>query len=246
MDKFHEFYMLYMGAHQELMEAGQQVFPSMDRVEPEASNSHYYHHLIVSQYQNRLIHSVAPSLLPDYREVAPLDITPDILQRTDDAFASVYGGRYYRITEMFRYTTRKQFEPSPLVTVLSEQHKELVLKRLGRRGAAVTERFWRNTMRPMLLDGRSFSILQDDREIARSNIVDIPHSGANIDIWTHPDHRQKGLATALVGAAVNWCHENGRVPVYMVHTYNEPSVALAEKLELTRMTTEIQTLVIRY
>ena len=246
MKKFNEFYIKYLGAHRELMDAGQQIFPSITRVEPEAVNSNYYHHLIVTQYMGKLVHSVAPSLLPDYREVAPLDVTEDLLERVDDAFVSIYRGRYYRIREMHRYTTETHFEPSPLVTVLSEEHREIVMRRLGKRGTAVKERYWQNTMRQMLRDGRFFSVIQGNTEIARSNVVDIPYSAANIDIWTHPDHRHKGLATALVGAAVNWCHRNDRVPVYIAHACNEPSVSLAEKMELTRMATEIQTFVVRY
>jgi len=245
MDKFHRFFIEYMGADTALIEAGQQVFPSIVRVEPETPNSFQYHHLIAAVYNGNLIHSVAPSLLPDYRETAPLDITEDLQQRVDDAFSSVYNGKYYQIRTMRRYSTEKHFDPSPAVTVLGEEHKDLILGRMKHRGPQVREKYWRGTIAGMLGEGRMLAIVENGVELAHSNLTDLPFGAANIEIWTRTDHRRKGHAAALVRRAVNWCHENGKVPVYLVHELNEPSIKLAESIGLERMTSEIQTVVVR-
>lgn len=246
MDNFRGFFTEYLGANQSLIQDGQRIFPSISRVEPETSMSYMYHHLIAAVYQGMLIHSIAPSLLPEYREIAPLEITDDLQQRVDDAFAMVYNGKFYQTRKMFRYTTEDSFDSSPAVTVLTEEHRDIVLNRMDHRGPVIRERFWKGTMAQMIREGRVLAVLDGSGEVARSNISDLPCGACNIDIWTHSDHRRKGYAKALVRRAVNWCHDHGKVPVYLVHASNKPSIKLAESIGLERMTTEIQTVVVRY
>ena len=245
MNNFRKSYLEYLGADQELIEQGQSVFPSIHRVEPESSLSYMYHHLIVSRYQGRLIHSVAPSIFPDYRETAPED-SENLQMAVDDAFASVYRGKFYRIREMFRYTTERLFPEDPSVTALTEEHRELAMSRMSSRGKRVKDKFWNTTLLPMVQDGRILAVILKGMEVARSNVTDLPCDAANIDVWTHPDHRRKGFGQAVVKQAINWCLLNGRVPEYLVHSDNTASVNLAESMGLVRMAEEIQTVVIRY
>lgn len=246
MENFHSFYLEYLGADDDFLKHGQMIFPSIYRVEPETSLSYMYHHLIVSEYNDQLIHSVAPALFPDYREIAPDGITNDLQQRIDDGFASVYKGKFYRMRRMYRYSADRTYPEDPKVITLTENDRELAMQRMSERGPIVKEKFWRTAMQPMLQQGRVLSILENGREVSRSNITDLPCGAVNIEIWTHPDHRRKGFGASLVKQAVNWCYQNRRIPVYLVHSYNEPSVYLAESIGLTRMAEEIQTVVIRY
>lgn len=245
MKAFHNSYLEYLGADEELLEEGRNVFPGVHRVEPESSLSYMYHHLIVSRYRGMLIHSVAPSLFPDYREMAPGD-SEELQMNIDDVFASIYRGKFYRIREMFRYTTERLFPSDPSVKALTPGDRELAMNRMNKRGRRIRDRFWNTTLLPMVQEGRVLSIVQDGMEVARSNVTDLPCGGANIDVWTHPDHRRKGYGRSVVKQAVNWCLLNGRIPEYLVHSDNTPSVNLAESMGLDKMAREIQTVVIRY
>lgn len=246
MTGFHDYYMEYLGADEEFLAHGQKVFPSIHRVEPESSLSYMYHHLIVSRYRGELIHSVAPSLLPDYRETVPADTGEELLREVDDVFSSIYRGKFYRIREMLRYTTEKLFPVDPDIRSLTENDKDLALGRMSKRGRRVREKFWQTTLLPMVRAGRVISLVRQGKEISRSNVTDLPCGAANIDIWTHPDHRRKGYGLAVVKQAVNWCLLNGRIPVYLVHRENTPSTNLAENAGLELVSSEIQTVVIRY
>jgi RimJ/RimL family protein N-acetyltransferase len=243
---FQRFYLEYMGADREMLQQGQSVFPSIHRVEPESSLSYVYHHLIVSLFEDRLVHSIAPALFPDYREIAPTGEFEGLLQTVDDAFASVYRGKFYRIRSMLRYSTGNIYPPDPSIRALTQEDRDMAMDRMRDRGSIVREKFWQNTLLPMIRQGRVLSAIVDGTEVSRSNVTDLPCGAANIDIWTHPGYRGKGFGKAVVRQAVNWCLLNGKVPVYVVSPENKPSLRLAESIGLVRKTTEIQTVVIRY
>jgi len=243
---FREYYLEYMGVDPVQLEHGERVFPSIQRVKPESGLSHSRHHLIVSLREGTLIHSVAPALLPAYREVAPASFGPDIQKHVDDAFASVYPGRFYNIRRMLRFSTERLFPPDPEVCTLTEDDRDLVMNRMSQRGEKVRERFWHSAMLPMIRDGRMLSVVREGSELARSNVTLLPCGSANIDVWTRPDMRRRGLGAAVVRQAVNWCLLNGQVPIYLVHRENTPSVNLALSLGMEMKADEVQTVVVRY
>ena len=50
-------------------------------------------------------------------------------------------------------------------------------------------------------------------------------------IWTHPDHRQRGLAAAMMAALGHWAARQGARYAYVqVATVNEPAIAAYTKL----------------
>lgn len=246
MSNFHQYFLEYMGANDDLLGRGERIFPSATRVSPESSGSYSLHHLIVAEYNGMLIHSIAPEYLAEYKKVAPQETSDELLEQVDDAFFSVNHKRYYRIREMLRYTIDHPFEEESMVTVLGPEHRDLIQAAQNRRGSRIREWMWNRSKLPLLKEGRVLSVISDGRIVSRSNIIDMLFSAVNIDVWTHEDYRRKGYGMMCVKQAVNWCLRNDRVPVYLVHTANTPSVDLAENLGFSRMTREIQTLIMRY
>ncbi|MCG8571265.1 MAG: GNAT family N-acetyltransferase [Spirochaetes bacterium] len=59
----------------------------------------------------------------------------------------------------------------------------------------------------------------------------------DIGVLIHPDHRRKGLGTAVVKEDVQWCLNNGKIPMYRVFEFNKGSVAIPQKLEFDRLIT---------
>lgn len=246
MGGFREYYLEYMGISPDPMDPGQRIFPSIHRVKPENRLSHSRHHLIVSLWEGEMIHSVAPALLPAYREIAPESFGPDIQKHVDDAFASVYPGRFYRIRRMLRFSTERLYPPDPEVRTLTEDDRGLVMKRMSERGEKVREKFWHTALLPMIREGRMLSVTDGGDELARSSVSLLPCGSANIDVWTRPDVRRQGLGASVVRQAVNWCLLNDRVPVYLAHRQNTPSVNLAKSLGMEMKADEVQTVVVRY
>ena len=246
MNDFHRFFLEYMGADEKALHSGERVFHSAVRTSPETPFDFNRHHLIVAEYNGMLIHSIARELISGYISSAPQQTSDKLLEQVDDAFFSVNRGRYYRIREMFRYTVNHGYEEEPQVTILTPEHREMIFATSGRRGADVQEWLWQKNVLPLVKEGRRLAVIRDGKIVASSNVIDLPFSAANIDVWTHKDHRRKGYGSMCVKQAVNWCIKNDRIPVYLVHTTNERSVNLADSLGFQRMSREIQTVITRF
>jgi RimJ/RimL family protein N-acetyltransferase len=73
-----------------------------------------------------------------------------------------------------------------------------------------------------------FGIEHEGRFVAGcSSFAISPHS-LEFEIQTHPDYRQRGLATAAASAMIEYCLDHGLEPCWDAH--NEISAALARKL----------------
>ena len=92
----------------------------------------------------------------------------------------------------------------------------------------------------MILDGnppRAFADIAGQGPDDRSELVAIARGHRNegwlglASIWTRPDHRQRGLATAMMAALGNWAARQGARYAYLqVATVNEPGIAAYRSL----------------
>ena len=87
----------------------------------------------------------------------------------------------------------------------------------------------------MILEGnrpRAFAAVAGEGPDDHSELVAIARGHLNEDwlglasIWTRPDHRQRGLATAMMVALGSWAaHQGARYAYIQVATANEPAIA---------------------
>jgi GNAT superfamily N-acetyltransferase len=239
---FHRYYLEFLEASDQKLEAGQRVFPSELRSKPDSELSFKIHDLIVAEYQDTLIHSINPSLEHRYRPVAPSEPSEELLAQVDDAFFSISPYGHYWISEWYRYSISQGFDDDPDVVVLNHSHRELIEEsRKTRRGKLYGNWLWEKAYFPMLSEGRVFAVVKDGKILSRSSAGDIPIGAANIDIWTHEDYRRQGYGSKCVRQVVNWCIKNDRVLVYLVSASNTVSIRLAEELGFTRFAREIRT-----
>ena len=92
----------------------------------------------------------------------------------------------------------------------------------------------------MILDGnppRAFAAVAGQGPDDHSELVAIARGHRNEDwlglasIWTRPDHRQRGLATAMMAALGHWAARQGARYAYLqVATVNEPGIAAYRSL----------------
>jgi N-acetylglutamate synthase len=92
----------------------------------------------------------------------------------------------------------------------------------------------------MILEGsppRAFAAVADQRPADHSQLVAIARGHCSGDwlgltsIWTSPDHRQRGLATAMVAKLGHWAARQGQRYAYVqVATVNEPAIAAYSRL----------------
>ena len=92
----------------------------------------------------------------------------------------------------------------------------------------------------MILDGsppRAFAAVAGQGPDDRSELVAIARGHRNegwlglASIWTHPDHRRRGLATAMMAALGNWAARQGARYAYLqVATVNESGIAAYRSL----------------
>jgi GNAT superfamily N-acetyltransferase len=67
---------------------------------------------------------------------------------------------------------------------------------------------------------------------------------ADVGVYTHPNHRQRGFAKAAASMVAQRVHEAGQVPVWGAGEHNTPSLRIAAKLgfvEVSRRTYVIKT-----
>lgn len=242
MTDFHNYYLEFLGASDKMLELGQRVFPSGLRCKPQSELSYNIHDLIVAEYQDTLIHSINPTLVDSYRSLAPVEVSGDLFAQVDDAFFSISPYGHYWISEWCRYSISHGFTDDPDVEVLNHSHRELLEEsRKTRRGRLYRNWIWEKAYSPLLSEGSVFAIVKDGKIVSKSSASDIPSGAANIDVWTHEDHRRQGFGSKCVRQVVNWCIKNDRVPVYLVSTGNTASIKLAEELGFTRYAREIRT-----
>jgi len=239
---FHSYYLEFLGASDQKLEAGQRVFPSELRSKPDSELSFNIHDLIVAEYQDTLIHSINPNLENSYRPVAPSEPSDDLFAQVDDAFFGISPYGHYWISEWYRYSISHGFDDDPDVVVLNHSHRELIEEsKKARRGKLYRNWIWEKAYSPLLSEGRVFALVKDGKIVSRSSASDIPSGAANIDIWTHEDYRRQGYGSKCVRQVVNWCIKNDRSPVYLASTSNTASIRLAEELGFTRFAREIRT-----
>ena len=92
----------------------------------------------------------------------------------------------------------------------------------------------------MILDGnppRAFAAVPSQGPDDHSELVAIARGHRNegwlglASIWTRPDHRQRGLATAMMAALGHWAARQGARYAYIqVATVNEPAIAAYQRL----------------
>lgn len=239
---FHHYYLEFLGASDQKLEAGQRVFPSELRSKPDSELSFNVHDLIVAEYQDTLIHSINPSRADSYRHVAPAEASDNLLAHVDDAFFSISPYGHYWISEWYRYSISNGFDDDPDVVVLNHSHRELIEEsRKARRGRLYRNWIWEKAYSSLLSEGRVFAMVKNGKIVSRSSASDIPSGAANIDIWTHEDYRRQGYGSKCVRQVVNWCIKNDRLPIYLASTSNTASIRLAEELGFTRFSREIRT-----
>jgi RimJ/RimL family protein N-acetyltransferase len=79
-----------------------------------------------------------------------------------------------------------------------------------------------------LRDGVGFGVLHEGRFVAGCSSFTIGGGKLEFEIDTHPDFRQRDLATATGARMIEHCLDNGLEPCWDAH--NPPSAALATKL----------------
>ena len=79
--------------------------------------------------------------------------------------------------------------------------------------------------------GIGFCVLHDGRIVAGASSYAVCDAGIEIQVNTHPDHRGKGLATAVSAVLIRWCLEHGQAAHW--DAGNDVSVRLATRLGYT-------------
>jgi GNAT superfamily N-acetyltransferase len=83
--------------------------------------------------------------------------------------------------------------------------------------------------------GRSFTLYREEEPVAAcftyQNFENVHEIGG---VFTLPSERRKGYAQKVVETAVHSLLTRGCLPRYQVHEINQPSIALAERIGLTR------------
>ena len=240
--EFHKYYLQFLGAEDHLLDTGQRVFTSLLRSKPETESSYKVHDLLVSVYQDRIIHSVNPALAEKYRSVAPPNSSADLHRQVDDAFFRISPYKSYWISEWYRYSINNGFREDTDVVQLDHSHRDLIEEpRKAFRGKLFLERNWERVYSPALSDGRFFGVVKDGKLVSRSLVSELSPKAMNIEVSTRDEYKRQGYASKCVRQAVNWCLSNNRVPVYLVSASNSPSFRLAEGLGLKRQAREIRT-----
>ncbi|MCK5037307.1 MAG: GNAT family N-acetyltransferase [Candidatus Sabulitectum sp.] len=244
MNKIEDFYLNYLGVNAQELASGERVFSSDLRGKPESELTCNVHDLIVSVFNDNLIHSVNEDMLKSYCHLAPRQVSTDLLELVDDAFFKVCKYRYYWISEWFRYSTDESHDLTQDVTVLTSSHREMIeARKQVRRGHLFRDRVWEKAYFPLLLEGRLMAVIRDSKIVSYSSVTYMPFGAANIAVWTDQEHRKMGYGANCVMQAVNWCKDNNRIPIYLVSTLNIASIRLAEKLGFNRFASEIRTTV---
>ncbi|MCK5115741.1 MAG: GNAT family N-acetyltransferase [Candidatus Aegiribacteria sp.] len=244
MDKDFNFYLKYLGASEQAITSGKRVFSSSFRGKPESELTVNVHDLLVSVFNETLIHSINRDLMEEYRKYAPRQLSDDLIEQVDDAFFQVCGYRYYWISEWFRYSTNLSFDASSDITVLTESHRDMIeTGKKARRGRLFRDHVWVNTYSPQLLEGRITAVIKDGNIVSYSSVTDLPFNASNIAVWTHDEYRKRGYGSLCVKQAVNWCARNNRIPIYLASSSNTASIGLAEKLGFDMFAREIRTTV---
>ncbi len=98
------------------------------------------------------------------------------------------------------------------------------------------------TLHSFILKGISgecgFAVLPDERgrPLACGLVVVERELAGLFDIFTHPDHRNKGLGRKLLASLLHWAHDNGAQRTYLQMVQaNEPAAALYASLGFTEM-----------
>jgi predicted GNAT family acetyltransferase len=140
-----------------------------------------------------------------------------------------------RVTAFRSYTSSAldHFAPHPAV-VITTQIDERLYPHFAAQGHDADE------LHRYFADGqaRAFTLYQADEPIAACftyrNFEQIHEIGG---VFTLPSERRKGYAQKVVTTAVHSLLTRGCLPRYQVHEENQPSIALAEQIGLTRFVT---------
>lgn len=79
--------------------------------------------------------------------------------------------------------------------------------------------------------GLGYLVLRDNQPVSGASSYSTYKDGIEIEVDTHPNFRQKGLAQAVSARLILACLDQGRYPSWDAH--NKASLALAEKLGYT-------------
>lgn len=140
-----------------------------------------------------------------------------------------------RVTAFLSYTATEaaRFAPDPEVMAAAAVDKRL-LAHFAAQGhdQGEIERYFADGQ------GRSFTLYQQNAPLAAcftyQNFDTIHEIGG---VFTLPSERRKGYARRVVQSAVHGLLQRSLRPRYQVHAENQPSIALAEQIGLTRFVT---------
>lgn len=100
---------------------------------------------------------------------------------------------------------------------------------IGRLAEGCGELAWKASK--LVLDREpNFGIFQGDDIVAASGYLNMGGVLAYIGVVTHPDHRGKGHAKAVVSATMSYAFEKGLVPMWRTPASHEAAISVARSL----------------
>lgn len=185
-------------------------------------NKHYYYSAIATQVEGRVVYSLLPEWVHDFKTHLSTDRS-DMAKVLEDFNNKL--GLGHSLRHMYRMSYHGQrLQDNPAVVYT----EDLVRAAFKDRPEAIQGILERN--REAIDLSCKFAVVIEGSLASMAKISDVDHGGGNIAVYTGPEFRGKGYGRYVVDACVAWCQERNIEPVYLVEVHNKPSVNLARSL----------------